>query len=82
MTTTDELFDAEEKIMQTVRKSVDDLPILARLEFAANLVFDNGGLKDDAGRIPGLVIAHEVITDVINVLAKHPSSAQLRTPEP
>ena len=82
MTTTDEIFHAEEELMRTVRKSLDDLPILARLEFVANLVFDNGGLKDDAGRIPGLVIAHEVITDVINVLAKHPSAAQLRTPKP
>lgn len=82
MTDTNAIIDAEDKLMSAVRSSLNDLPITARLEFAANLVFDNGGMKHNLERVPALVVAHEVITDVIKVLEKHPAVAQLRTPEP
>jgi hypothetical protein len=69
-------------LMRDVARAMDNLPILARLEFAANLVFDAGGIKDTNITVPELVIAHDVIKDVIKILEANPTAAQLRTPTP
>jgi hypothetical protein len=71
----------EEKIVHEVTSALNDLPILARLEFAKNLLMGNGGDRHSLPQLPGLVIAHEVVTDVIRVLEKHTAAAQLRTPK-
>ena len=74
--------DNEQDIGKTLITALDDLPILARLEFAKNLVFDRGGDKDNLPQDPILVIATDVLTSVIDVLKKHPAAANLRAPEP
>ena len=62
---------------------MNDLPVLARLRFVANLILGNGGAMENIGRVPELVVAHRVIADVINVLENHPDAVQLkRTPFP
>jgi len=70
-----------DQLMFNVTGAMNDLPILARLEFAANLVFDVGGIKDANITVPELVVAHGVLSDVIKILEENPSAAQLRTPK-
>ena len=72
----------EEKLVHDVTFALNDLPILARLQFAANLILGNGGMKDTVDQVPALIVAHEVISDVIKVLEKHPLVAELHTPKP
>ena len=65
-----------------VARAIDDLPILARLEMARNLLLANGGSKDALELKPALVLVHDIICDVIKVLDKRPRVAKLRTPNP
>ena len=62
--------------------ALNDLPILARLEFARNLLQSNGGDKDSLPQKAELVIALDVIGDVIKVLEKRPPAGTLRTTNP
>jgi hypothetical protein len=73
--------DDTEKLITEVINALSDLPILARLEFAQNLLFSNGGNKEALRPNAELIIAFDVLGGVIDVLEKHPSPAQLRTPE-
>lgn len=71
------------QLMRDVRTAMNDLPIIARLQFAANLVFDAGGIRGSDTTVPELVIAYDVLSDVINVLERHPDAVGLkRTPFP
>ena len=70
-----------ELIMATA-SAMDNLPIIYRLEFVKNLIFDKGG---DANGLPNdgvLILAFDVLNDVIDVLRKTPKVAQLGAPEP
>jgi hypothetical protein len=80
-TSEEEIEKALLKTAKTVTLACDDLPILARLEFARNLVFGRGGDKD-SNPDPVLLVATGVLTGVIEVLKKHSSAANLRRPEP
>jgi hypothetical protein len=68
--------------VREVARAIDDLPILARLEMARNLLVVNGGSKDALELKPALVLVHDIICDVIRVLDKRPRVAKLRTPNP
>ena len=59
----------------------DDLPILARLEYASNLVCTRAGDPGDDKFDPTLWIAGEMLWEVIKVLRTVPHVAQVRTPE-
>jgi hypothetical protein len=67
------------KPLKEVISALDDLPIIARLEFARNLVCNRAGDEDDLSMDPALMVAGEVISDVIRVLRTAPRVAQLRT---
>jgi hypothetical protein len=62
--------------------AMEDLPILARLEFVQSLLLSRGGSRDALPRDMVLVTAEEVLDGVIRVLKKHPRAAKLRWPEP
>jgi hypothetical protein len=62
--------------------AMDELPIIARLEFVKNIVTQNGGDKNDETYKPALALAGDVLMGVIDVLRAHKSAGQLRTPEP
>jgi hypothetical protein len=59
-----------------------DLPILARLEFARNLVESHGGTRDAVKMVPQLVVATEVLNDIIEVVKARPRIAKLAGPRP
>ena len=65
----------------------DSLPIISRLEFVANILFDKFGSLDSEPVGSGeprdwnSVLASEVLKGAIRVLRSHPTAAQLRTPE-
>ena len=54
--------------VKEVLLAINDLPILARLEFAQNLLFSNGGCKDALEPNAVLILVHDVIGDVVKVL--------------
>lgn len=68
----------EADLSKSVVGAMDDLPILERLQFAKNLIFDKGGDGASVPQDPTLVVATEVITGVIQVLKAHPRAAKLR----
>lgn len=75
--------DAEPVPMLPLREQVVeafwDLPIQFRLEFVKNLLLNNGGEKDSRPNNPNLVVAAEVVKEVIEVLKAHPKAAALRS---
>jgi hypothetical protein len=73
---------AEEKLIDATVSALNDLPILARLEFAKNMVFHVGGDKNGLPQDLVLIAVHDVLDDIAEVLKKHPAAAQLRSPEP
>jgi len=73
---------ATPKLLMATVDALNDLPILARLEFVKNVIFGSGGNKDGLPQNPVLILAHDVLSDIIEVLKKHPTAAGLRTPEP
>jgi hypothetical protein len=69
----------------TSREVVDamcDLPILARLEFVRNIVFSRGGTRGNSFEDEGMIIASDVLRDVIKVLQQDKRAAELRHFEP
>jgi hypothetical protein len=78
----DLIRDASLEITAQVIRALDDLPILARLQFARNLIHANGGDKHSLPQHSELVIVLGVIDDVIDVLEKRPPAAKLRTTAP
>lgn len=64
-----------------VTQAMSDLHVQARLEFAQNLLFSNGGNKDALEPNAVLILVHDVIGEVVDVLERHPRVAKLRTPE-
>jgi len=79
---TSEIENGKAQLIMEVVDAMNDLTILARLEFAKNIVFGNGGNKGGYPQNPALILAHDVLSDVIDVLKKHPKAGGLRTPEP
>jgi hypothetical protein len=69
-------------IAQRMADATDDLPILSRVEFAKNLIFDHGGDRNNLPQDPILITAVEVLSGVIQVLRANPTAASLRSPEP
>ncbi len=65
-------------LLEATVSALDSLPILARLEFVKNLIFDRGGDKHCHSKDLVLVAAATVLDGVITVLKKHPDSAGLR----
>ena len=51
---------------------------LARLEFAKNLIFDNGGDRCGEPRDPALIASTEILDQAIKILKKHPRAARLQ----
>jgi len=72
----------EPATMKATIAALNNLPILARLEFVANLLFDHGGSRESSPRDWHVVTATEVLDGVISVLKTQPQAAQLRRPEP
>jgi hypothetical protein len=66
------MLDREDQVMNAVVRAMNDLPILQRLEFVRNTIFDAGGDRSGLPRNPGLVVATEVLSEVMNALAKKP----------
>jgi hypothetical protein len=68
---------------KAIVKAMDDLPILARLQFVKNIIFDRAANLDIPEQCEEvLIIAHNVLNGVVEVLEANPTSAQLRSPEP
>ncbi len=57
----------------------ENVPIMARLEFAKNLVCGNNGDKHSIPVNPALVVAAELMESVIEALRKNPKAANLKT---
>lgn len=68
--------------MQATINALNNLPILARLEFVSNLLFDHGGSRESSPRNWLVVTATEVLDGAITVPKTQPQAAQLRKPEP
>jgi hypothetical protein len=67
---------------EAVVAAMNTLPILARLEFVKNIIFDRGGSRDSDPQEEMLIIATEVLEGVIDILKKNQTVAQLETPRP
>ncbi len=75
--------EIEPETLQATINAINDIPIIARLQFAANLLFDRcGGDRHSEGANWNSVIATEVVYSVIRDLEKHPQAANLRSPQP
>jgi hypothetical protein len=74
--------DQQKELIAATIHALNDLPIISRLEFAKNLVFDKGGDRHNVPQDPVLIVINSVLEDVIRVLEKHPQAAQLRSPAP
>lgn len=79
-TDTDNSTD-EPKTLQSTLDAMRGLPILTRLEFAANLVFDRGGDRNGEPRDWHAVLLNDVLCGVIGVLKTHPEAAELKRPD-
>jgi hypothetical protein len=55
-------------VLKSVVRTVDDLPLFARLEFVKNIIFDHGGSRGSLPEDPMLIIATDVIEDVVKTL--------------
>jgi hypothetical protein len=69
-------------IVREVSEALAELPILARLEFAKNVMLNRDGDKGMLPLDPVSAIVTEVLNGVIDVLKKHPQAAKLRTLDP
>lgn len=82
----DEVLDDELRLIARVASAFDDLPIVARIEFAKNLVFDRDGdkhsLPADGPQSAVSILAVEILDGVIEVLKAHPAAAKLNDPSP
>lgn len=74
--------EAAEDTSEAVVRAMNDLPILARLEFVKNIIFDRGGSRGQDPQEEALIIAADVLGGIIKVLRANPAAAQLRSPEP
>jgi hypothetical protein len=86
---TDHEFDQEtpaekaaEEASNAVVRAMNDLPILARLEFVKNIIFDRGGSRGQDTQEEVLIIAADVLGGVIEDLKANHTVAQLRSPQP
>jgi hypothetical protein len=73
--------DVPETLDATI-SALNSLSILSRLQFVANLLFDNGGSRHSDPKDWNVVLATEVLGDVIRVINTHPKVAELRRPKP
>ena len=73
----------EPEMLQPTIDALEGLSIIARLEFAANLLFDRvGGDRTSIDPNWSAGVATETVRSVIDVLKAHPNAANLRAPEP
>jgi len=73
--------EKEFKLITSTVIAMNDLTILARLEFVKNIIFDKGGDKNGLPNDNELILANDVLDDVIEVLKKYPRAARLRNPD-
>jgi len=69
-----------EKAAMEVVRSMNDLPIIARIQFARNVLLDRGGNRGadaDVKYDPLLQVAAEVLAGVKEVLRQNPQAAVL-----
>lgn len=79
-----ELAADEQDLVLQVHKATEGLPIIERLRMARNLVFNRDGDTANIPERPQCASSHLVvrtIDDVIEILERHPRSANLRHPE-
>jgi hypothetical protein len=69
-------------LTKSVVRALDDLPLLARLEFVRNIILNRGGDEASTPQDSVLVTATKVLNGTIEILRAHPQAAGLRTPEP
>lgn len=69
-------------MIKEIASACEDLPILARLEFAKNLICNKIGELGDPSFDPCLGTAEELLSGVIKVLRTVPRVAELRLPQP
>jgi hypothetical protein len=62
--------------------AMNDLPVIARLEFVRNIIFDRGGDKHSIPQDSALITAKEVLDGVIKALRNNPTLSRLNAPEP
>lgn len=67
--------------MRELVDAFDDLPVLARLEYASNLVCTRAGDPGDNKFDPALWVAGNLLNGTIKVLRAVPNAANIRTPE-
>ena len=79
---TEEPEEKQNELVTATISALNDLPLLSRLEFAKNLILERGGNRHSWPQDAVLVVANDVLADVIQILKRHPLAAQLRTPEP
>ncbi len=72
----------ERVIIEEITCAFEDLTVLARLEFAKNLICKRNGEPGDASFDPFLATAEELLSGVIKVLRTVPKVGALRLPEP
>lgn len=58
---------------KAVVNAMNGLPLLARLEFVKNIIFDRGGSRDSAPQDEALIVANDVLRDVIELVKKLPA---------
>ena len=74
--------DQTERTLNELFLAFEDLPVLARLEYASNLVCNRAGDPEDEKFDPTLSLAGQVIDDVIKVLrSRIPRAVRARTHE-
>jgi hypothetical protein len=73
--------ETEPETLKATVYALNNLPILTRLEFAANLVFDRGGDRSGLPVDWHAVLLNDILRGVIGVLKTHPEAAGLERPD-
>jgi hypothetical protein len=58
---------------KAIVNAMNGLPVLARLEFVKNIIFDRGGSRDSAPQDEALIVANDVLRDIIELVKKSPA---------
>ena len=70
------------RLVRDANLALNELPIVERLQFVAQMILLSGGVQGSIATVPSLVLAHEALNNVIGIIKKHPKVAQLRGAEP
>jgi hypothetical protein len=72
----------DDNLASSIASAFDDLPVVARLRFVKNLIFDHGGDKISVPKDSKLVLSVEILTSVIDDLEKGPVGSRLPVRRP